>query len=57
MEAALSMLGKATVLLASISAVLALVILVLYEARYIVRLGLRLCALLGSEQRNRRGDI
>jgi hypothetical protein len=39
------------------AAVLALVILILYEARYIVRLGFRLCALLDSEQHKRRGDI
>jgi hypothetical protein len=42
MEAVLSMLGMATLLLISVAVILALIILVLHEARHIVRLGMRL---------------
>ncbi len=44
MEAALSLLGAAALLLVNVAIVLALVILVLHQARYIVRLCVRLCA-------------
>jgi FtsH-binding integral membrane protein len=42
METAMSTLGGAALLLISVVAVLALVILILYEAYHIVRLGVRL---------------
>jgi hypothetical protein len=44
MQAALSVLGTATLLLISVAAVLALVILILVEARQVVRLSARLRA-------------
>jgi hypothetical protein len=42
MEAILSMLGAVMLVLVSLAAVLGLVILVLYETRYIIRLSARL---------------
>jgi hypothetical protein len=44
MQAVFSLLGAVTLLLVSAVAVLALVIVVLHEARYIIRLSLGLCA-------------
>lgn len=44
MQTVYSLLGAVTLLLVSIVAMLALVIVVLHEARYIIRLSLGLCA-------------
>jgi hypothetical protein len=51
MQTVFSLLGLVTLLLVSIVAVLALVIVVLHEARYIIRLSLGLCAEPARERR------
>jgi hypothetical protein len=53
MEAVLSILGVMTLVLVSIAAVLGLVILVLHETRYIIRLSARLgsCATHAARRR------